>query len=47
MWIVITGNPVSGFVFVGPFASEDEAEEYAGNVEDNEAWHAPLDTPDE
>jgi hypothetical protein len=46
MYIVIIGNPVTGFTFQGPFDNEDEASDYAGNVEDNEAWYAPLELPD-
>jgi hypothetical protein len=29
LWIVIYGDVVEGFSFVGPFETEDAAEEYA------------------
>lgn len=32
--IVITGDPVAGFVFTGPFATHEAAERWAGSLQD-------------
>lgn len=43
MHIVITGNPVDGLFFYGPFATADEATEWAEVQQDGmEWWIAPL-----
>lgn len=47
MAIVLIGDPVSGFRAVGPFKTYDEAEDYAGNVEDADAWAVLLEAPDD
>lgn len=44
--IVITGNPVQGFFFYGPFQSETEAVDWAEREQsDFEWWIAPLQEP--
>jgi hypothetical protein len=43
--VVLVGNPVNGVRIYGPFKTYDEAEEYAGNIEDAEAWTALLEEP--
>lgn len=43
--IVVTGNPIDGFQFCGPFASHSEATEYGDNLEPD-WWVAPLAAPD-
>jgi hypothetical protein len=49
--IVVTGDPINGFEFIGPFASSVEAAAYGnndGNLPDyGEWWIAPLEQPDE
>ena len=44
--IVVTGNPVDGFTFYGPFPSGQEAVEWADNAGrgdcDTDWWVAPL-----
>lgn len=45
--IVITGNPVSGLNFYGPFDTANEAVEYGHrNDEGGDWWVAPLVTPE-
>jgi len=44
--LVITGNPVQGFFYYGPFDSLDAATEWAAREQDGEDWWAgPLDSP--
>lgn len=45
MSVVLIGSPISGFRVVGPFKTLDDAEDYAGNVEDAEAWAMSLEAP--
>jgi hypothetical protein len=41
--IVITGNPVDGLFFYGPFATADEASDWAETNHDGQDWWiAPL-----
>jgi hypothetical protein len=42
--IVVEGNPVDGFVFIGPFFNKSEAARYA---EEGERWVAALYLPEE
>lgn len=46
--IIITGNPVDGLSFIGPFKSSNLAAEH-GNLDPHleEWWIAPLQKPDE
>lgn len=43
--IIIIGNPVSGLEFIGPFATGDEAVEWANRDAhiDADWWVAPLE----
>ena len=44
--IVITGNPVDGLFFYGPFKTAEDANEWAdAEQSDQEWWVAPLDEP--
>lgn len=46
-YIVIMGNPVDGFDYIGPFNSFDEADEYVANERNPENfWIAQLATPE-
>lgn len=44
--IIITGNPVEGFTYIGPFESAVDAAEH-GNTDPEleEWWIAPLEKP--
>lgn len=44
MYIVITGNPSTGFVFHGPFDDPGDAMTYAKSVSDD-WWITALVTP--
>lgn len=46
--VVILGNPLAGFRFIGPFPTRVEAEEWAAVYADDDAWNwvAPLADPD-
>ncbi|QWY83553.1 hypothetical protein [Rhizobium phage RHph_X2_28B] len=48
-YIIISGNPVDGFTFIGPFDSADEATQYTeSNSKDlYDWWLAPLTEPTE
>lgn len=43
--IIVTGNPVDGAEFVGPFPSVAEASEYAERFVGCEYWIASVDPP--
>jgi hypothetical protein len=47
-WGVMYGNPLDGFRVVGPFATEDEADEYGGqfNLGHEPRWTVELEAPD-
>ncbi len=48
MYILITGNPVDGFHFVGPFLEINDANEHAEIFyKNNEWWIAHLKKPEE
>lgn len=43
-WILISGNPVTGFTYYGPFESAKQAEEYSENTYfDDECWWVRLE----
>ena len=45
-FVVITGNPVQGFFFYGPFRSEGKAMVWAAKNQDQQHWLvAPLADP--
>lgn len=37
-WIIIAGNPIDGYVYVGPFENSAAASEHAERVFDKENW---------
>ena len=44
-FIVIYGNPADGFHYVGPFASRDDAAQYAADDTPADWWIVVLDAP--
>lgn len=45
--ILITGNPIDGLTFVGPFDTRDEAIEFGQvNAEGGDWWIANLEPPE-
>lgn len=49
MYVVLIGNPVSGFNAFGPFASKEAADDWASAVEDHADEAVTImsvDTPD-
>lgn len=42
MFIVVYGEPIGGFFFIGPFDTRDEASEEACNAQ---GWVAELEKP--
>ena len=42
MYIFITGNPVDGFEYNGPFECYDDAFKYGEENGDSDWWIAPL-----
>jgi len=45
MWIIVTGNPIDGFSFHGPFSDRNDAIEWAEEL-DPDWWVVELDTPE-
>jgi hypothetical protein len=43
-WIVITGDPVEGFIFTGPFNNHADAERWAEGQQD--WWTGVLQPPE-
>lgn len=43
--IIVTGNPVDGHEYVGPFPNGAEATEYAERFIGCDWWIAPIDYP--
>lgn len=48
-YLIVTGNPVDGFFYYGPFADEDTTIEWANREQDGCDWwptklHAPEDS---
>ena len=41
-YIVVRGNPIDGFHYIGPFKSFDDAHAYAEDCEET-WWIAPLE----
>ena len=49
LWIVVAGNPATGFRFLGPFEDEDAAEDARTDLEldgGEAAFTARLEPPD-
>jgi hypothetical protein len=44
-YIIITGNPVDGFSFQGPFSSRDDAIEHAERGKVDADWWVELISP--
>lgn len=45
-WIVVSGNPVDGFTFHGPFDGDGIAESWADHfLDDEEYWLAKVYAP--
>lgn len=47
-FIIVTGDPIEGFTFVGPFDSEKDAAKHGntdGNLKAGDWWIAPLEEP--
>ena len=44
-WILVCGNPIDGFQFVGPFSDSDSATEYAEKEGHGEWWVCEMDAP--
>lgn len=42
MTILITGNPVDGFQYHGPFDSTEDAADWASRTQDADWWVAPV-----
>lgn len=46
-YILIFGNPVDGFTYLGPFDSTEEANDYADDkIRRDDWWVAILDKPE-
>jgi hypothetical protein len=45
--IIITGNPVDGFGYFGPFKTCEHAFRHAEELRLQEWWIAPLEAPNE
>lgn len=43
--IIVVGNPVDGFSFIGPFEDGEVAANWAENYASSEWWLATLDSP--
>jgi len=43
-YIIVTGSPISGLYFIGPFDTQEDAELYAG---DEEGWVVNITVPHE
>lgn len=43
--VVVTGNPIEGFTFYGPFYNED-GQAYVDRQRDSDVWVAPQTDPD-
>lgn len=47
LFTIITGNPVDGLTFVGPFADDQTAQEYGDRWCAGDWWVADLEDPTE
>lgn len=45
MYLVIYGNPVDGFTFIGPFNRAEEAERYMDHNDNDTSWMIKLVKP--
>lgn len=46
MLLLVTGNPVDGFSFVGPFDDHAKASEWADRRMDSDWWIVPIEKPE-
>lgn len=46
IWLLITGNPVDGFTYYGPFSDHDEASSLADRCDHSDWWICELVRPD-
>lgn len=46
-WVVVLGNPVDGFNFVGPFADFEAASDRADAEDNSDWWITKLIPPEE
>jgi hypothetical protein len=45
MYIVIKGDPVDGFEYIGPFDNSEAAEEYMDTISNDATWSIKLQSP--
>lgn len=47
-FILISGTPIDGFSYYGPFDTPGEAHDFAENIEENQAeyWVAIINSPE-
>jgi hypothetical protein len=45
-WMLVTGNPVDGFVFTGPYETHEDVISAGDRVQDADWWIAPLQEPE-
>lgn len=43
-WVVVSGNPIDGFKFFGPFEIQEDAVDYMDRLADG-CWTTKLETP--
>lgn len=47
MWILISGNPVDGFSYYGPFLSSESAINFGDRIFDGDWWIVAVEKPSE
>lgn len=45
MLLAVTGNPIDGFSFVGPFDSYEAASEWSDRRSDSDWWIVKVEAP--
>jgi hypothetical protein len=45
-YIIVTGNPVDGFGYIGPFVDRDDAVRYSDCLSDLDWWIAEVNPPE-
>jgi hypothetical protein len=45
-YIIVTGNPVNGFGYIGPFVDRDDAVRYSDCLMDLDWWVAEVNPPE-
>lgn len=46
-WIIVTGSPLTGLEFIGPFASRKDADRFVDQHIHAECWIALMDSPED